>query len=159
MLGAYATRVTSLDIPVRLLNFFQHGLLKCCRISNNDHRQTYGESGERAFRGNTTSQVSFELLKCCRNFKQSSQIDFVSNRKPQVLQRKFSTKRTTVLSRERSLRIQYSCREKRDANFPEMAHRGQPYRVCKLVYYICMYVCSIYMYVCMYVWSSHIAEY
>ena len=30
----------------------------------NQHRQTYhGQSGEQAFRGNTTSQVSVELLK------------------------------------------------------------------------------------------------
>ena len=37
----------------------------------NQHRQTYhGESGERAFRGNTTSQVSFELLKGYIIFKQ-----------------------------------------------------------------------------------------
>ena len=62
---------------------------------NSDHRQAYGESGERAFRGTTTSQVSVKLLKCCR----------------------INTTRTTVLSKERSLRIQYSCREKRDAIF------------------------------------------
>ena len=37
-------------------------------------------------------KFSVELLKCCR----------------------ISTTRTTVLSRERSLRIQYSCREKMD---------------------------------------------
>ena len=37
----------------------------------NQHRQTYnGESGERVFRGNTTSQVSVELLKCYIIFKQ-----------------------------------------------------------------------------------------
>ena len=64
---------------------------------SNDHRQTYGESGERAFRGNTSSQVLVELLKCCR----------------------INTTRTTVLSKERSLRIQFSCREKRDVNFPK----------------------------------------
>ena len=29
----------------------------------------------------------------------------------------YSTARTTVLSRERSLTIQYSCREKKDVNF------------------------------------------
>ena len=42
-------------------------LLDCCWILNN-HRQTYRESGERAFKGNTTSQISVELLKCCRIF-------------------------------------------------------------------------------------------
>ena len=55
-------------------------------------------------RGNTTSQVSVELLKCCR----------------------ISTTRTTVLSRECSLRIQYSCIVKRDANFFEWSITGNP---------------------------------
>ena len=71
-------------------------LFKCCRIPNNDHRQTYGESGELEFRGNITSQGSVELLnKCCR----------------------ISTTRMAVLTRERSLRIQYSRCEKRHAIF------------------------------------------
>ena len=34
-----------------------------------------------------------------------------------MLQRMYSTTRTTVLSRERSLTIQYTCREKMDVNF------------------------------------------
>ena len=49
-------------------------------------------------------KFSVELLKCCR----------------------ISTKRTTVLSRERSLRIQYSCREKRDVNFFKWPIAGDP---------------------------------
>ena len=50
-----------------------------------------------------------------------------------VLQRIFSTTRTTVLSRERSLTVLLS-REK-GCQFFQMAHRGQICRVCKLVYH------------------------
>ena len=50
----------------------------------------------------------------------------MGNRKPQVLKRMLSTTRTTVLSRERSLRIQYSCREKRDVIFSKWPIAGNP---------------------------------
>ena len=41
-----------------------------------------------------------------------------------MLQRMYSTARTIVLSRERSLTIQYSCREKRDVNFSKWLIAG-----------------------------------
>ena len=41
-----------------------------------------------------------------------------------MLQRMYSTTRTTLLSRERSLTIQYSCREKRDAIFSKWLIAG-----------------------------------
>ena len=43
-----------------------------------------------------------------------------------MLQRMFSTTRTTVLSRERGLRIQYTCRDKRDVNFSNWPIAGNP---------------------------------
>ena len=39
--------------------FGRFELFKCCRISDNDHRQTDEESGERVNRGNTTIQSSY----------------------------------------------------------------------------------------------------
>ena len=66
-------------------------------LNSEQPQQTYVESGEQAFRGNTTSQISVELLMCCRIF---------------------NTTPTTVLLKNISLGIQYSCRKKGMSIFP-----------------------------------------